>query len=242
MLKRRSLQAATLAVAVIGLAACSGGGDSGGAAGPSAATAPVTGVAAVATSRPAPASTTTQLPPTTQAPTTTTPAPPPTTTTPAPPATTNPPVLVPLLPEPTCPGEGTTGSSPDTAAPLVCVEYVGSLRWAAVVQTDLGDQARQALTGCAGELTATLTAMSAGGRGALPNCDAAASAVATAGREPYVALVQAHLATCREPLTKYAAAQAQGISYDHAAAETLVNTIFACRTVIEGFANTRPDQ
>jgi hypothetical protein len=232
MLKRRSM--ATLAAAAIGLAACSGGGgdDDGGAAGAPAATAPVTAVAAVATSRPAPASTTTVAPPTTPAPTTTAP--------PAPPATTTPPVLVPLLPEPTCPAEGTTGSSPDTAAPLVCVEYVGSLRWAAVVQTDLGDQARQALTGCAGELTTSLAALSAGGRAALPNCDAATGAVAAAGNAPYVALVQSHLANCRAPLTKYAADAAQGVSYDHNAAEALVNTIFACRTVIEGFANTRP--
>jgi hypothetical protein len=123
---------------------------------------------------------------------------------------------------------------------VVCTDFVGSLRWGAVVQADVGDAARQALDGCAGELTSAITAIDQGASLALPSCDAADGAIAAAGAAPYLALIRGHLATCRQPLAQFEVDQGRGVTYGHDEAEALVNEVFACKSVIEGFANTAP--
>jgi hypothetical protein len=144
------------------------------------------------------------------------------------------------MPAPTCPSAGAAGYASNSNAPLVCLERFGGLRWGAVVQSDLSDETRQALTACADELTETLTSIGLGERFALSHCDAATTAVATTGSEPYVALIQHQLADCRLPLAQYASDQLDGVTYDAPKAEVLVNEISACKSVIDGFATTRP--
>jgi hypothetical protein len=233
MMSRRQL-GASLAMVTIGLAACGGGGDGGGAAATTTATSPATTVSPTSTAQPVPSSTappvTTPAPITTQAPTTT-------------PGSVTAQTLaaaVPLMPALTCSSEGANGSSPNTSAPLVCLDLVGRLRWAAVVQGDLSEETRAALSGCADELTSTITSIGPGEDVALPQCDAANSAVASAGSEPYLALIQEQLADCRLPLARYASDQQQGVDYDAPKAEALVNEMFDCKSVVEGFARTRP--
>jgi hypothetical protein len=235
MMSRRHI-GAVVATVTIGLAACGGGANGGDGAATTTATASVASVSPT-TSPPAPsitgAPTTTQAPtavqaaPTTQSPITQAPS-----TTPA--------AVVPLMPAPTCPSVGAAGHAPNSNAPLVCLDRFGGLRWGALVQSDLSDETRQALTACADELTETLTSIGRGERFALPRCDAATNAVATSGSEPYVALIQQQLADCRVPLARYATDQLAGVTYDAPQAEVLVNEIFACKKVIEGFATTRP--
>jgi hypothetical protein len=227
-MSRRYIGASLVAV-TIGLAACGGGSDGGGAAATTTTTtASVASISPTATSRPAPSIA--------EAPTTTEAA----TTTQSPITATTPTAVVPLMPAPTCPSAGAAGSSPNSNAPLVCLNRFGGLRWGAVVQSDLSDEARQALTACAEELTETLTSIGRGERFALPHCDAATDAVAATGSEPYLALIQQQVADCRLPLAKYAEDQLDGVTYDAPKAEVLVNEIFSCNSVIEGFATTRP--
>jgi hypothetical protein len=233
MMSRRHIGVA-LATVTIGLAACGGGGSGGDATGTTKAAASVASVSPTAASQPAPSIA--EAPTTTQAPATTQGAP----ATQSPNTTMTPAVVVPLMPAPTCPSAGATGSSTNSKAPLVCLDLFGGLRWGAVVQTDLTDDTRQALMACADELTETLTSIGNGKRFALPHCDAATTAVATTGSEPYVALIQQQLEDCRLPLAQYASDLGDGVTYDAAKAEVLVNEIFACKSVIEGFATTRP--
>jgi hypothetical protein len=237
MISRRYL-GASLAIVTIGLAACGGGGGGGDAAATTRAPASLASAAPTPTSQPAPASTaapTTTVAATTTLAATTIPSP---TTVPSPIPTTG--AVVPLMPAPTCPSAGATGSAPNSNAPLVCLARFGGLRWGAVVQSDLSDEARQALAACADELTTTLASIGRGERFALPRCEAATDAVATTGSEPYVALIQQQLAECRLPLTQYASDQRDGVAYDAPKAEALVNGIAACKSVIEGFATTEP--
>jgi hypothetical protein len=241
MISRRRI-GASLAMVTIGLAACGGGGNGDDAA--ATPTAPTTAVSVSPTTTSQPTlSTTTQAPATTQAPTTTqatTTTPSPITTTTPSPITTTPAAIVPLMPTPSCPSAGAAGSAPNSNAPLVCLERFGGLRWGAVVQTDLSDEVRQALTACADELTDTLASIGLGNRFALPRCDAATNAVSTSGSEPYVALIHQQLADCRVPLDQYASDQRAGVAYDAPKAEALVNGIVDCQSVIMGFATTRP--
>jgi hypothetical protein len=228
---------AALAAVTIGLAAC-GGGDGDGAA-TTEATATVASVPAASTSPDAPsitvAPTTVDAPATTVAPTTQAP-----TTTPATAVLANPSAVVPLMPTATCPSKGAAGSSPVSGAALVCLDLFGRLSWAAIVQFDLSDETRAALSGCAEELASAITAIEQGETLALPRCDAANDAVAGSGTDPFLALIQQQLAECRLPLAQYASDRQRGVVYDATKAEALVNPVFACKSVIEGFANTRP--
>jgi hypothetical protein len=232
MMTRRHL-GASLAMVTIGLAACGGGGNGGDAASTPKATASVASIAATA-SQPAPSST--EAPTTTGAPSTTQAA----TTTQTAATIATPAAVVPLLPTSTCPNAGVAGQAADSNAPLVCLERFGGLRWGAIVQSDLSDETREALTACAVEFTETLASIGRGERFAMPRCDAATDAVATNGSDPYVKLIQQQLADCRRPLTQYASDQRDGVTYDASKAEVLVNGIAACQSVIEGFAATRP--
>ncbi len=226
---------ASLAIVTIGLAACGGGANGGDAAATPKVTASVASVSPTATSQVAPS--TTEAPTTTEASTTTQAA---TTTQSSITTTTTPEAVVALMPAPSCPNAGAAGYAANSNAPLVCLERFGGLRWGAVVQSDLSDETRQALIACADELTKTLTSIGLGERFALPRCDTATTAVATSGSEPYVALIQQQLADCRLPLVQYASDQLDGVTYDAPKAEALVNGIVACKSVIEGFAMTRP--
>jgi hypothetical protein len=145
-----------------------------------------------------------------------------------------------LPPGANCPSKGASGHSDVGGAPLVCLEVAGGLRWAAVVQSDLSDATRQALLDCAAELSSLITTIAGGGRFATAHCDAATGVVAAGGVAPYLVLIQQQLADCRAPLSQYANDRRSGVTYDDAKLLALVNDTFACKSTIEGFANTKP--